>query len=113
MSAPWGEGHRREARIRWREVANALDAEGDSTWASDAARTWSDTEHDFREAMRQSRRDPDREVRRVRALAEGGLVREDGYRVGLRETDDYSEAQDWSQETGLRLVRVTRIRRAP
>lgn len=60
----------------------------------------------------------DREVRRVRGLAEGRLVRWQGWQGTTRDggtmgrTASAETAQRW-KENGAKVVRVTRIRRAP
>lgn len=125
----WTEAHRREAYCRTWELAAALARDGRQMEATELLETpWNIAQ---REATWRADLgcafDPariDREVRRVRALAEGRLVREtrerwrivdttEGCHVTIWEGDqrpDDGEARDpWI----IVKVRVARIRRAP
>lgn len=133
---PWGENHRREAEVRVYELAAQEARTGSSTRAHLAVEGLvRETELDeaaFREILFYAWGldldvvTIDREVRHVRALAEGRLVREtfvavkvDGVaykRVSL--ADARASAAEWNSDpahAGIRLaypVHVTRIRRA-
>lgn len=123
---PWGEAHRREALRRTYEIAaeHSADHRVARQFGSDA---WSGVqdERSFRLYMMLGGLDAariDREARRVRALAEGRLVREtvwrlaadpDGFDDEIPGTyDSEAEARVVAAQTGQRLVPVTRIRRA-
>lgn len=105
MTCPWTEAHRREALRRTYEIGAELVA---------------DDGDDHRAYLLLETGTPyaggrvDREVRRVRALAEGRLVRDTGWRVGREWYAAGEEARDRRQAyPGMPLLRVTRIRRAP
>jgi hypothetical protein len=135
MSArPWGEAHRREALIRIFEIGAELARAHGKAAAHRTLSPWfghmgpaadpTYTEAQFRELLSgplvefaRTTLTPariDAEVRRVRALAEGRLVRETVWR---RDEDpgfgDLFSTKDLAGGgVGLRSVRVTRIRRA-
>lgn len=138
MSKPWAEKHRREAAARLYELAAAKTRAGDDIAALEIAVAVPEeamTEADFRTILF----DPpgadmgvteiEREVRRVRALAEGRLVRQSDVRYAVRRGDgetpfvcmSRSEANayvvspdrpNWHTYK-IVTVRVTRIRRVP
>jgi hypothetical protein len=104
VSAPWTEAHRREAIRRIYELAAELSAENlcgaesmakRALWYSEAAALWSAFLGSWFDADRVKR-----EVRRLRGLAEGRLVRE--------------RAMTYRNKGGRHVcVRITRVRRAP
>lgn len=121
----WGDNHRREALRRTYEIAAEVVFEEANEqrahYLLNATRGWASEER-WRDHLARCRIDPariDREVRRVRALAEGRLVRDTRWRV---EGTDAAEEDGcfWDEPTpppasvrkNRRTVRVTRIRRA-
>lgn len=121
-TAPWDERHRREAWTRIFELtAAALRASTKPLGKTDALdpdllvhdevtfREWGLRFHGFDDARK------DREVRRVRDLAEGRKVRLLGYRVGLNfyTTGQRAEAIAYAASAGYVAQRSARIRRAP
>lgn len=128
--APWDERHQREANARTYEIAAELHRRdwkpgrrlGDEPSASYAlaASDQIATENDFIVALTYAGLDAtriDREVRRVRDLAEGRVVRDTTWRAGSRERgteyDNPADARKHVRNSGLRMVKVTRIRRVP
>jgi hypothetical protein len=114
----WTEAHRREALRRTYEIAAGFAGAGHDAAAAwiRSALGWVDSEAHWREALGLASVDPariDREVRRVRALAEGRLVREVTWRgeSGEESTDRAMAAADKSHG-GARFARITRIRKA-
>lgn len=130
----WTDAHRREAVRRLYEIAAefiGIDSEdpmgpqrGQILMASSITlRPWSyaETEAIWRCELINYHLDAariSREVRRVRRLAEGGLVRETVWQARdedgdvIREDEDERHANDLLGAEGVRIVKVTRIRRA-
>lgn len=127
---PWTEAHKREALRRTYEIAAELNddphrADGiatDAVYFSGACGRW--RAHLKTSGLVLAR--IEREVRRVRALAEGRLVRETVWYARSRLGDVSDERPDRSVlladlkaagrtriANGDRIVRVTRVRRAP
>ncbi|HSN16444.1 MAG TPA: hypothetical protein VLT61_17550 [Anaeromyxobacteraceae bacterium] len=115
----WGPKHSLESDARSMEIAAELRRAGNVSASYGLACAPSATESDFRRSIGAAGLGPariDREVRRVRGLAEGRLVRETGWRGTSRDgstlawTQDPATARRW-RETGARVVRVTRIRK--
>lgn len=123
---PWTEAHRREAQRRTYEIAAQMVSDG---YGPSADRLALDLRADIgREKDWTSRllrwtglgaARIKREVRRVRALAEGRLVRETVWRVvdvngdTIREEHDRHMVADLlDEEESTRMIHVTRIRRA-
>jgi hypothetical protein len=112
---PWGVEHSREAMIRAYEIGAELTRtdRGDAAYFMNGLAVRS--EEGFRASL--WRFDPariDREVRRVRGLAEGRLVREPYVRIG----QDYWTGTEEGARRHARMldepiVRGVRIRRAP
>ena len=127
-AAPWTEVHRREAVIRSAELlVFALRRDLPVAKASDVADMLGanvllaegfadvETEHGWRRWLSLATKwaNANREVRRVRGLAEGRLVRETMWRAAGFEYEDRTLAVDRQDFRGGPIVRVTRIRRAP
>jgi len=122
----WTEAHRREALRRFRERVAVVDGEIEKLQELDKDVRLGG-EQEFRRAIRAldlslSSSHIDRDVRRVRALAKGRLVRQTTWRVRSRDVEighfhDAAEARTWIaacarwRRAGLSLCRVTRIRR--
>lgn len=124
MEKPWTEAHRREALRRTYEIAAEIAAKDDSNaaaWLCEGAAGYAQTEALWRSELG-DHCDPariDREVRRVRALAEGRLVRETAWTVvGVLAAEEDHVVWEGTYRPGpplttdRRVVRVTRIRRA-
>lgn len=120
----WTDEHRREALRAVLRVLDGIVATAPLALASPIEITLShyEGEAELRSTMVSFgfvRARIDREVRRVRALAEGRLVREPTWRWRLRlgghvvEHADESTARSGAKREGTRTMRVTRIRRAP
>lgn len=130
----WAEAHRREARIATRRLADDADLAGNpalamalTSIANTATGAQISTDSKWRERLRLvglTDARIEREVRRVRAFAEGRLVREtewiivSGSRARRSFNDTLEEARTelWAwraTDDGAHIVRVTRIRRAP
>lgn len=122
---PWTEKHRREALRAMLMICygHTFDRPGDVAPRSTVFRvpvSDADSEESFRAALATAMRPVriDREVRRVRALAEGRLVREERWHVGACVWDNETDARTYARECRRRfprtkppVVRVTRIRR--
>lgn len=114
MTAPWTEAHEAERHRRTYEIAATLRP----------VEAVAMVRHDFHGSIGEAgwRRvldgaglDPariDREVRRVRGLARGRLMRETWWRVGLCWYADRDRAKQERRDMGAPMFRVTRIRRA-
>lgn len=114
----WGEAHRREAEPRTFELAAEQIRAGEYDGDKFVELTENAQREDWwRSALAEMGFDAariDREVRRVRALAEGRLVRETRWRAGNNMLCDSAElAESMPGALGKRPCRVTRIRRAP
>lgn len=124
---PWTEAHRREALRRTHEIAAEVSPEAPANAERLAlcAHAWTVNEKKWRSLLRMPGHaglDPariDREVRRVRGLAEGRLVREparwalrfrDGARIERPTREGIDRVHD--DYTGGVIVRITRIRKA-
>ncbi len=117
---PWTEAHRREALRRTYDIAAELTGAGGDFFPHISPGNVETVRH-FRATLAgHARLDTariDREERRVRGLAEGRLVRENGWRGNSRDgsvlawTTSPAVAATW-KSSGARVVRVTRIRRA-
>lgn len=118
---PWTDAHRREAAAAFCEAARDTILRGaDPTRALDGARGGWSVESEDRFRLYLSYLDGFGQdatihatVRRVRALAEGRLVRDKGWRVD-REwyADDEKALAKRQSYPGMPLLRVARIRRA-
>lgn len=123
-SKPWTDAHRREALRRTYEIAAELARHG-TLYSADVLRGNRRDEAEFRDAMAAAgfaAARVNREVRRVRDLAEGRMVRETLYRV-YHQRD--TRIVDWPTRNlaeawvmghapkGARIVRIARIRKAP
>lgn len=129
MSAkPWIEAHRREALRRTYEIAAEMQPY-EAAWLTQGAESYAKNEVAWRNNLSDENSAAlsvgriDREVRRVRALAEGRLVRETTWRVeyptGNNDRSVWTNLADAREEAkpnkwrvAARVVRVTRIRRA-
>ncbi len=124
--APWGEKHRSEALARLHELAAERIRRGDPTPSTLPHPSDYGNAGEFRFAMQHGLLLPmariDREVRRVRDLAEGHKVRETVCEArrnhgAAYDYDDRADALDvvrrWQREgqPGARVVRVTRVRK--
>lgn len=118
---PWGEAHQRETARRLYEIAAEYAGRGDDLRALEIA---SEITDDLSEAaFRESLFDPpgpdmgmvqiEREVRRIRALAEGRLVRSEERVVLWPDGIKRPLVTDTAVPKGWPILRVTRIKRAP
>ncbi len=129
MSAPWTEAHRREALRRGYEIAAGLEATRPTVPQATGVHIDARTVDDFRATLDiwglpVTR--VEREVRRVRALAEGRMVRETQWRIRVPGEPSwygpYESREAADRDLGImrhnqgkpsaRVVRLTRIRRA-
>lgn len=124
MTAPWAETCQREARRRSYEIAAELTGvglEGEAECLTVDDREDVKTEERWRSALDRAGLEEyriEREVRRVRELAEGRLIRESGYRFIETRSPQRREVTAMTPEKrgraapGNAWVRVARIRRA-
>jgi len=128
VTAPWTEAHQREARRRCYELAAELAGVGRDADAGDLAAAaqglGTADEERFRYMLAGvdfADGDIKRAVKRVRALAEGRLVRETVWALrsawSVAETTEPWRVEAWRKIRGpgdklVKLVKITRIRRA-
>lgn len=122
-SKKWGEAHRREALRRTYEIAAELSSQFpiDADEMCMSAGMYAESAEKFRTNLKGygdiDATRIDREVRRVRALAEGRLVREMVWNYRREDAEPEGEigqmkAHMIKDQSGGKVIRITRIRRA-